>query len=70
MGPSLAMASFFISQWLRTINNRYRKHMCSELARREVEERVRLAKEIGIYADAGTIALIQYLKEQKEVYRR
>ena len=44
--------------------------MCSELARREVEERVRLAKEIGIYADAGTVALIQYLKEQKEVYRR
>lgn len=35
-----------------------------------VEERVRLAKEIGIHADAGTIALIQYLKEQKEVYRR
>ena len=46
------------------------EHMCSELARREVEERVRLAKEIGIHADAGTIALIQYLKEQKEVYRR
>lgn len=44
--------------------------MCSELARREVEERVRLAKKIGIHADAGTIALIQYLKEQKEVYRR
>ncbi len=35
-----------------------------------VEERVRLAKEIGIHADAGTIALIQYLKEQREVYRR
>lgn len=35
-----------------------------------VEERVRLAREIGIHADAGTTALIKYLKEQKEVYRR
>ena len=35
-----------------------------------VEERVQLAKEIGIHADAGTIALIKYLNEQKEVYRR
>ena len=35
-----------------------------------VEERVRLAREIGIHADAGTAALIKYLKEQKEVYRR
>lgn len=35
-----------------------------------VEERVQLAKEIGIHADAGTTALIKYLNEQKEVYRR
>ena len=35
-----------------------------------VEEKVRLAREIGIHADAGTTALIKYLKEQKEVYRR
>ena len=35
-----------------------------------VEERVRLAREIGIHADTGTTALIKYLKEQKEVYRR
>ena len=35
-----------------------------------VEERVRLAREIGIHADAGTTALIKYLNEQKEVYRR
>ena len=35
-----------------------------------VEKRVRLAREIGIHADAGTTALIKYLKEQKEVYRR
>lgn len=35
-----------------------------------VEERVRLAREIGIHADAGTTALIKYLKEPKEVYRR
>ena len=35
-----------------------------------VEERVRLARKIGIHADAGTTALIKYLKEQKEVYRR
>ena len=35
-----------------------------------VEERVRLAREIGIHADAGTTALIKYLKEQKEVYRK
>ncbi|MBU5681497.1 hypothetical protein [Blautia sp. MSJ-9] len=35
-----------------------------------VEESVRLAREIGIHADAGTTALIKYLKEQKEVYRR
>ena len=35
-----------------------------------VEERVRLVREIGIHADAGTTALIKYLKEQKEVYRR
>ena len=35
-----------------------------------VEERVRLAKEIGIHADAGANALIQYLKEQTKVYRR
>ncbi len=35
-----------------------------------VEERIRLAREIGIHADAGTMALIKYLMEQKEVYRR
>ena len=35
-----------------------------------VEERVRFAHEIGIYADAGTRALIQYLAEQKEACRR
>ena len=35
-----------------------------------VEERVQLAREIGIHADAGTAALIKYLNEQKEVYRR
>lgn len=35
-----------------------------------VEERVQLAREIGIHADAGTTALIKYLNEQKEVYRR
>ena len=35
-----------------------------------VEERVQLAKEIGIHAEAGTVALIKYLNEQKEVYRR
>lgn len=35
-----------------------------------VEERLILAREIGIHADAGTTALIEYLKEQKEVYRR
>ena len=35
-----------------------------------VEERLKLAREIGIHADAGSMALIQYLKEQKEVYRR
>ena len=35
-----------------------------------VEERSRLAREIGIHADAGTMALIKYLKKQKEVYRR
>ena len=35
-----------------------------------VEERVWLAREIGIHADAGTMELIQYLKKQKEVYRR
>ena len=35
-----------------------------------VEERIRLAREIGIHADAGTMALIEYLKKQSEVYRR
>lgn len=35
-----------------------------------VEERVRFAHEIGIHADAGTRALIQYLAEQKEACRR
>ena len=35
-----------------------------------VEERVRLAREIGIHADAGTMALIKYLNQQQEVYRR
>lgn len=35
-----------------------------------VEERLRLAREIGIHADAGTRELIQYLKEQKEAYHR
>ena len=35
-----------------------------------VKERVRLAKEIGIHADAGTISLIKYLKEDSEAYRR
>lgn len=35
-----------------------------------VEERLRLAREIGIHADAGTMALIKYLNEHKEVYRR
>ena len=35
-----------------------------------VEERVQLAREIGVHADAGTAALIKYLNEQKEVYRR
>ena len=35
-----------------------------------VEERIRLAREIGIHADAGTMALIEYLKKQREVYRR
>ena len=35
-----------------------------------VEERLQLTKEIGMHADAGTMALIKYLKEQKEVYRR
>lgn len=33
-----------------------------------VEERIRLAREIGIHADAGTMALIKYLNGQKEVY--
>lgn len=42
-----------------------------ELIRGEytVEERLQLAKAIGIHADAGTMSLIRYLKEQKEVYR-
>ena len=35
-----------------------------------VEERLKLAREIGIHADAGSMALIQYLKEQREVYPR
>ena len=35
-----------------------------------VEERLRLAKEIGIHADAGTMALIKYMNEEKKVYRR
>lgn len=35
-----------------------------------VEERIRLAREIGIHADAGTMALIKYLNGQKEVYRK
>lgn len=35
-----------------------------------VEERLKFAREIGIHADAGSMALIQYLKEQREVYRR
>lgn len=35
-----------------------------------VEERIRLAREIGIHADAGTMAVIEYLKKQREVYRR
>ena len=35
-----------------------------------VKERVRLAKDIGIHADAGTISLIKYLKEDSEAYRR
>ena len=35
-----------------------------------VEERLKLAREIGIHADAGSMALIHYLKEQREVYRR
>ena len=35
-----------------------------------VEERLTLAKEIGIHADAGTEALIKYLNGQKGVYRR
>ena len=35
-----------------------------------VEERVRLAREIGVHADAGTLALIKYLNEQREVYHR
>lgn len=35
-----------------------------------VEDRLRLAREIGIHADAGTAALIEYLNKQKEVYRR
>ena len=35
-----------------------------------VEERLKLAREIGIHADAGSMALIQYLKEQREVCRR
>ena len=35
-----------------------------------VEERVRFAHEIGIHADAGTRALIQYLAEQKKACRR
>lgn len=30
-----------------------------------VEERINLAREIGIHADAGTTALIQYLNKQK-----
>lgn len=33
-----------------------------------VQERLRLAREIGIHADAGTNALIEYLKKE-EVYR-
>ena len=35
-----------------------------------VEERLKLAREIGIHADAGSMALIQYIKEPREVYRR
>lgn len=35
-----------------------------------VEKRLQLARGIGIHADAGTNALIKYLKEQREVYRR
>ncbi len=35
-----------------------------------VEERIRLAREIGIHADAGTMALIKYLNGQREVYRK
>lgn len=32
-----------------------------------VEERINLAREIGIHADAGTTALIQHLNKQKEM---
>ena len=34
-----------------------------------VEQRIRLAKEIGIHADAGTHALIQYLKGSRAVIK-
>ena len=36
----------------------------------ELIKGIRLAREIGIHADAGTMALIKYLNGQKEVYRK
>ena len=35
-----------------------------------LEERIRLTREIGIHADAGTKALIEHLKKEMKVYRR
>lgn len=35
-----------------------------------VDERVRMSREIGIYADAGTAALIKYLNQEHEACRK
>ena len=35
-----------------------------------VDERVRMAREIGIHADAGTEALIKYLNQEHEACRK
>ena len=34
-----------------------------------VDERVRMAREIGIHADAGTEALIKYLNQEQKACR-
>ena len=35
-----------------------------------VDERVRMSREIGIHADAGTAALIKYLNQEHEACRK